>query len=102
MTASFDPEIILLMAPSPASRGASPIPSQKWRRNVVAVSLGFLCGMGRRHPITVGIDDQACQQARRLRAHRQRALLPIGRELVLHDLPKIRIDDGLVLAGVGY
>ena len=57
--------------------------------------------MGRRHPIAVGIDDQARQQARRLRAHRQRALLPIGRELVLHDLPKLRIEDGLVLAGVG-
>jgi hypothetical protein len=28
--------------------------SQKRRRNVVAVSLGFLCGMGRRHPIAVG------------------------------------------------
>jgi hypothetical protein len=33
MTASFDPEIILLMAPSPASRGASPIPVKShWRR----------------------------------------------------------------------
>jgi len=29
--------------------------SQKRRRNVVAVSLGFLCGTGRRHPIAVGI-----------------------------------------------
>jgi putative transposase len=28
--------------------------SQKQRRNVVAVSLGFLCGTGRRHPIAVG------------------------------------------------
>src|SRR3984893_3331924 len=27
----------------------------------------------------------------------QRALLPIGRELVLHDLPALRIDDGRVL-----
>ena len=44
---------------------------------VVAVSLGSLCGMGRRHPIAAGIDDQARQQARRLRANRQR-----GREAV--------------------
>src|SRR5580658_4548312 len=57
---------------------------------------------GSASPIAVGIDDHARQQARRLRAHRQRALLPIGPELVLHDLPKIRIEDGLVLAGVGY
>jgi hypothetical protein len=77
------------------------IPSEKRRRDVVAVSLGLLCGVGRHHPIAAGIDDQACQQARRLRAHRQRALLPIGRELVLLDLPKLRIDDGLVLARVG-
>ena len=28
--------------------------------------------------------------------------LPIGGELVLHDLPKLRIEDGLVLAGVGF
>jgi hypothetical protein len=54
--------------------------------------------MGRRHPIAVGIDDQACQQTRRLRAHRQRALLPMNRKLVLDDLPKLRIEDGLVLA----
>jgi hypothetical protein len=40
--------------------------------------------------------------ARRLRADRQGALLPIGRELVLHDLPKLRINDRLVLAGVGF
>jgi hypothetical protein len=57
--------------------------------------------MARRHPIAVGIDDQACQQARRLRAHRQCTLLPIGRKLVLDDLPKLRIEDGRVLAGVG-
>jgi len=57
--------------------------------------------MGRRHRVAVGIVDQACQQARRRRAHRQRALMPIRRELVLHDLPKLRIEDGLVLAGVG-
>jgi hypothetical protein len=28
-------------------------------------------------------------------------LAPIGGELVLHDLPKLPIEDGLVLAGVG-
>ena len=28
-------------------------------------------------------------------------LAPTGRELVLHDLPKLRIEDGLVLARVG-
>src|SRR5256885_11559504 len=39
----------------------------------------------------VGIGDQACQKARGLRAHRQRAPLSIGRELVLHDLPELRI-----------
>jgi hypothetical protein len=57
--------------------------------------------MGRRHKVAVGIDDQACRQARRLRAHRQRALLPMNRKLVLDDLPKLRIEDGLVLAGIG-
>jgi hypothetical protein len=31
-----------------------------------------------------------------------RRLAPIGGELVLHDLPKLRIEDGLVLAGVGF
>jgi hypothetical protein len=55
--------------------------------------------MGRRHPIVVGIDDQAGQQARCLRAHRQCTLLPMNRKLVLDDLPKLRIDDGLVLSG---
>ena len=77
------------------------IPRQKGCRDVVAVSLGLLCGVGRRHPTAVGIDDQTGQQARRLRAHRQCTLLPVGRELVLHDLPKLRIEDGLVVAGVG-
>ena len=57
--------------------------------------------MGRRHPIAVGIDDQARQQARRFRAHRHRALAPISRELVLRDLPKLRINNSLVLAGIG-
>jgi hypothetical protein len=38
--------------------------SQKRRRDAVAVSLGFLCGMARRHPIAVGIDDQACEASR--------------------------------------
>src|SRR5580692_1601772 len=56
----------------------------------------------RRHRVALGIDNQAGQQARRLRAHRQGALLTVGRELVLHDLPKLRIEDGLALAGVGF
>src|SRR5580704_3915567 len=34
-------------------------------------------------------------------AHRQCTLLPMTRKLVLDDLPKLRIEDGLVLAGVG-
>jgi hypothetical protein len=63
---------------------------------------GLLCGMGRRHRVAVGIDHQARQQTRRLRPHRQRVLAPIGGELVLHDLPKLRIEDGLVLARVGF
>ena len=58
--------------------------------------------MGRRHPIAAGIDDQTGQQTRRLRAHRQCTLLPIGRKLVLDDLPKPRIEDGLVGARVGF
>src|SRR5580700_3676065 len=82
--------------------GSRVIPIEKRRRDVIAVSLGSLFGMGRRHRVAVGIDDQAGQQARRLRAHRQGALLAIGRELALHDLPKLRIEDGLVLAGVGF
>src|ERR1700730_14934819 len=40
---------------------------QKRRRDIEAVPLHFLCGMGRRHPIAVRIDDQARQQARVLR-----------------------------------
>ena len=55
--------------------------------------------MARRHPIAVDIDDQACEQAQRLRPNRQRAPVAIGRELVLHS--KLRIDDGRVLAGIG-
>src|SRR4030081_3630125 len=66
-----------------------------------SVSLGLLCGVGRRHPTAVGIDDQTGQQTRSLRAHRQCTLLTVGCELVLDDLPKLRIEDGLVLAGVG-
>jgi len=58
--------------------------------------------MGWRHPIAAGIDDQTGQQTRRLRAHRQCTLLPMNRKLVLDDLPKLRIEDGLVPAGVGY
>src|SRR3984893_11637049 len=57
---------------------------------------------GWRHPTAVGIDDQTGQQTRRLRADRQGALAPIGGELVLHDLPKLRINDRLVLVGVGF
>src|ERR1700731_157901 len=57
--------------------------------------------MGRRHPIAGRIDDQARQQARRLRAHRQRALVPIGDELLLHDAPELQIEDGRVLDGIG-
>src|SRR5262245_1886759 len=56
--------------------------------------------MGRRHPVAIAIDDQARQKARRFGANRQGALLPIGLELILHDLPKLGIDDRLVLAGV--
>jgi hypothetical protein len=54
-----------------------------------------------RHPIAAGIDDQTGQQTRRLRAHRQCTLLPMNRKLVLDDLPKLRIEDGRVLAGIG-
>jgi hypothetical protein len=57
--------------------------------------------MGWRHPIAAGIDDQTGQQTRRLRAHRQCTLLPMNRKLVLDDLPKLRIEDGRVLAGIG-
>ena len=57
--------------------------------------------MGWRHPIATGIDDQTGQQTRRLRAHRQCTLPPMNRKLVLDDLSKLRIEDGLVLAGVG-
>jgi hypothetical protein len=69
-------------------------------RDVVAVSPASLRGMGRRHPVAVAIEDQARQQARRLGAHRQGALSPIGGELLLDDLPKFWRDDRLVLAGV--
>ena len=58
--------------------------------------------MGWRHRGAVGIDDQTCRQARRLRAHRQCTLLPMIRKLALDDLPKLRIEDGLVLARVGF
>ncbi len=40
--------------------------------------------------------------SRRLRADRQRALLSIDRELVLHYLPKFWLDDRLVLAWVDF
>ena len=75
---------------------------RKGCRDVVAVSLGLLCGVGRRHPTAVGIDDQTGQQTRRLRAHRQCTLPPMNRKLVLDDLPKLRIEDGLVGARVGF
>ena len=58
--------------------------------------------MGRREAIAVAIEDQTRQQARRLRAHGQRPLASIGGEPVLNDLPKFRIDDRLVLAGVDF
>src|SRR5438067_1232843 len=77
-------------------------------------------GMGRRHRITVALENQARQQTRRLGAHavkkgkryryyvstelitgsRSEHLVPVGCEPVLHDLPQFRIDDGIVLAWV--
>src|ERR1700756_3408309 len=36
-------------------------PHQRYR-DVVALSPAFLRGMGRRHPVTVAIDDEVCQQ----------------------------------------
>ena len=73
------------------------------RRRVVAISLGSLCGMDRRHPIAAGIDDQACQQAQRLRADRQRALL-VFVELIKLCATKwlIAFEGGSLDAAVAY
>jgi hypothetical protein len=71
-------------------------------RDVVAVSLPVFDGVGRRHPVAAAIEDQARQQTRLLCPGRQRALAAVGSKLFLDDLPKLRIDDWLMLAGVGF
>jgi hypothetical protein len=51
-------------------------------------------------PFDLGHDAARLCPASRL--DRQRALLSIDRELVLHYLPKFWLDDRLVLAGVDF
>src|SRR5262249_45019130 len=69
-------------------------------RDIIAIALSLLDGMGGREPSAVAIDDQARQQARRFGANRQGALLPVGLEVILHDLPKLGIDNCFVPARV--
>ena len=76
--------------------------SDQRRRDIIAIALALLDGMGRRHPFAIAIDDEARQRARRLGTGRQGAILPIGLELIMYDLPKLGIDDRLVLARVAF
>src|SRR5262245_66414066 len=74
--------------------------SDERRRDIIPIALSLFDGMGGREPSAVAIDDQARQQTRRFGTNRQGALLPIGLEVILHDLPKLWIDNCFVLTRV--
>jgi hypothetical protein len=58
--------------------------------------------MGWRHAVTPRINNKTSEQAWLLSASRDRSLMAVGREFVLHSLPEVRIHDRIVLAGISH
>lgn len=75
-------------------------PRYELRQDVVPVAAPLLHGLRRRHALSVAVDDQPGEQARRVRGLAERSGLAVAGRLVLDALPEFSLDDRLVLAGV--
>src|SRR5262249_26986285 len=92
-------QLVCRNTPSVAARGGA---MHQALRDVVAITLTVLVGMGRAQPIPGFVVSQTGQEAGRLAVGRRLPVCGIIHQLTLNGVECRPVDDGIVPAGVPY